>query len=303
MCFPNVIIAGAPKCATGSLYNWLLDHPDVAGSDSKETFYLMDQGHPLLNKDTNFHVDGLEGYNALFKDCDHKKVILEATTHYIYQRTPIHVLSKMRPQPRIIVILRKPSQRIYSSFRYGQHVTARIAQNLSFSQFVDSIISGSESFIDTHVTCDVSLVMQEIRYSQYADFITGWLTSFRKENVHICLFEELVRGKAESMKRICQFLDIDDHPYHDYWFIHRNKTPILRCPRLHSELIRFSHFVRESPIKSFLKTVYLLLQSRSGTLSDEDIKTLKALDDYFIPYNRELKSVTGLDLTDWYEKT
>jgi hypothetical protein len=50
MSLPNLVIAGAPKCGTSSLFYWLADHPQACGSTVKETFYLMDEEHPLRRK-------------------------------------------------------------------------------------------------------------------------------------------------------------------------------------------------------------------------------------------------------------
>jgi len=37
--YPNLVVAGAPKCGTSSLYFWLAAHPEVAASREKETFF------------------------------------------------------------------------------------------------------------------------------------------------------------------------------------------------------------------------------------------------------------------------
>ena len=47
---PNVVIAGAPKCGTTSLFAWLADHPDVCGSNVKEARYFLDPGDPLFDE-------------------------------------------------------------------------------------------------------------------------------------------------------------------------------------------------------------------------------------------------------------
>jgi hypothetical protein len=67
MPLPNLIIGGAPKCGTSSLFQWLADHPEVCGSRVKEIFYLMDRDHPLLKAESNFHNHGLCGYESYFK--------------------------------------------------------------------------------------------------------------------------------------------------------------------------------------------------------------------------------------------
>ncbi len=70
MSLPNVVIVGAPKCGTSSVFAWLADHTEVGSSHVKETFYLMDKGNPLLKPHSNFHEHGLEGYKAYFEDYD-----------------------------------------------------------------------------------------------------------------------------------------------------------------------------------------------------------------------------------------
>ena len=49
---PNVIIAGAPKCGTSSLYFWLSAHPEVKASMVKETFFFADEVN-RFNKNAN----------------------------------------------------------------------------------------------------------------------------------------------------------------------------------------------------------------------------------------------------------
>ena len=41
---PNVIIAGAPKCGTSSLYFWLSAHPEVKASMVKNDVVIIDVG-------------------------------------------------------------------------------------------------------------------------------------------------------------------------------------------------------------------------------------------------------------------
>jgi len=41
--FPNLVIAGAPKSGTSSLFFWLAAHPEVCGSQKKETYFLADK--------------------------------------------------------------------------------------------------------------------------------------------------------------------------------------------------------------------------------------------------------------------
>src|ERR1044072_6556741 len=146
MSLPNLIIAGAPKCGTSSLFSWLAAHPPPYGSQLKETFYLMDEGHPLRRKESKYQPLGLDGYQGCFSDCsEHHRIIFEATTHYLYQQTALEVLSKLNPRPQIVVLLRKPSERVYSSFQYSKNNLANVRRELTFSRFVDELQQNSDS--------------------------------------------------------------------------------------------------------------------------------------------------------------
>ena len=63
---PNVIIGGAPKCGTSSLYFWLAAHPEVYGSPKKETFFFADKVN-RFNASANVHEHDLDHYEAFFQ--------------------------------------------------------------------------------------------------------------------------------------------------------------------------------------------------------------------------------------------
>ena len=92
---PNVVVAGAPKCGTSSLFAWLCDHPDVCGSQVKETRYLLDASSPLA-RSGSYERGGIQGYAAYFEHCAERatppRVIVEATPDYLYQETARQVL-------------------------------------------------------------------------------------------------------------------------------------------------------------------------------------------------------------------
>ena len=53
--FPNFIIAGFPKCGTTSLYNYLIQHPDILSADNKEQWYFST--FPLKPNFTNLGIN------------------------------------------------------------------------------------------------------------------------------------------------------------------------------------------------------------------------------------------------------
>ncbi len=303
MTLPNLVIAGAPKCGTSSLYRWLADHPEACGSRVKETFYLMDEGHPLLRRGSNFHTRGLEGYAEFFGGCNGAgRVVFEATTHYIYQRTPLEVLSKLNATPRIVFLLRKPSERVYSSFRYSQNNLANVRADLSFARFIELSKADAGGDVWEEVAGASAFVLRnDIRYSRYVEYIRPWVERFGRERVHVLLFEDLKSNPRAFMKNFAARAGIDSSFYDAYDFPLKNETFGVRYPTLHRGARKLNELVPARGLKGALKKVYVKAQSAGskGARTQADALALEELEREFRPFNRRLADELGIDLSAW----
>ena len=180
MTLPNLVIAGAPKCGTTSLFEWLVDHPQVCGSSVKETRYFVDRGARWLNPRANFHDHGLDGYEAYFRHCDgaRSKLIVEGTPVYLYQATAPPALASIEPRPQLLFILRRPSDRVYSVYNSARN-EASLPPGLTFSDYVADRM---------HRRGDGDEVDDSIERSQYIDHLTNWLSCFPRSSIHFVLF-------------------------------------------------------------------------------------------------------------------
>jgi hypothetical protein len=304
MMYPNLVIAGAPKCGTSSLYHWLADHPEACGSSVKETFYLMDEGHPLLRKDSNFHTDRLEGYRAFFdgERAENSRIVFEATTHYIYQRTPVEVLSKLSTPPQVVFVLRKPSERIYSSFQYSQNNLANVKRDVSFARFVELLKkeTGNEAFGEL-AGASAYVLGNDIRYSRYVEYLAFWVERFGRERVHILLFEDMKADPPAFMQDLARRFRVDPAFYDDYDFPLRNETFKVRYQKLHRGARKLNELVPTVGLKGALKRVYLKAQAgkSNGHKTPEDMRALAQLEREFRPFNQRLADEFGLDLSAW----
>ena len=301
MAYPNLIIAGAPKCGTSSLYRWLADHPEACGSKVKETFYLMDEGHPLLRGGATFHTHGLEGYRAFFADCPAgRRVVFEATTHYIYQRTPVEVLSKLPGPPQVVFVLRKPSERVYSSFKYSQNNLASVRRGVSFARFV-GLLQDDEAALEEIAGASAFVLRNDIRYSRYVEYVSRWVERFGRERVHVLLFEDLKADPRAFMKNLARRVGIDPAFYDGYGFPLRNETFSVRYQALHRRVRRLNELIPPGGLKGALRKVYLKAQARepNGGQTPEDRRALAELEREFKPFNRRLAEEFGLDLSAW----
>jgi len=302
---PNLVVAGAPKCGTSSLYRWLADHPQACGSEPKETFYLMDEGHPLARRGADFRARGLEGYSEFFANCKtDARVRFEATTHYIYQRTALEVLSSLPTRPRIAFLLRKPSERVYSSFRYSQNNLANVRRDLTFARFIElSKANGNAADADWDALAGASayVLRNDVRYSRYVEYIKLWVERFGRGRVDVLLLEDMKSNPRAFMKKFAERVGIEESFYDSYDFPVKNETFGVKYPSLHRGVRRLNELVPAASLKGALRRVYLRAQSggASAGRTPEDARALEELEREFRPFNRRLAGELGLNLSAW----
>jgi Sulfotransferase domain len=296
---PNVVIAGAPKCGTTSLFAWLATHPEVCGSNTKETRYLVDPEDPLFKEKSNYRDHGLAGYEAYFEECSpERKVILEATPVYLYQRTALEVLAGLDPHLDIVLVFRKPSERVYSHFHFLRDSKVRIETGLSFAEFV-RLVKAQDPRITSR-----GHAKNVLDHSRYADYVPAWLERFPRERLHFFLFEDLRRDPRAFARGVAAELGIEPAFFDSYAFPRKNTTFSVRRPWLHQARRAVGRRLppgTRKRLKAATASAYsrVNVQAVSRTRSATDTDTLLALDREFEPYDEKLAELTGLDLTAW----
>ena len=300
MPLPNAVIIGAPKCGTTSLFAWLSAHPEVGGATVKETFYLMDQTSCEFQPHANVHQHGLERYAACFRSHRHHKVVLEATSGYLYQETARRVLADLPTAPRLIVVLRQPAHRLYSTYQYFPHHKAALDPQLSFTTFVEMVRRGAAELHGNEFLYDA------IRHSQYVDYLERWRDACGAARLHLILFERLCQEPQVTMQRLAAWLHIDPVFYQDYTFQQFNESYRVKHHAIH-KLIRRVVLPLAPPRlgRDFLRRLYVRLNGDATrvTKTAQDNATLAQLETYFRPFNERLARAFGVDLTPWYARS
>ncbi|QDU40409.1 Sulfotransferase domain protein [Maioricimonas rarisocia] len=302
MILPNVVIAGTPKSGSTSLFRWLSDHPQVCSSARKETRILLDRGDPQFCDECNYHDHGLAAYESLFPESSRsssRPVRLEATPHYLYHDTALRVLSGLDEIPHIVILLRKPSDRIYSSFRYTQNNLGLLPRRLSFGEYVERLLS--EDSLSGEPLARPPLVWRELRYSRYADDLRRWQEAFPPDRLHVLLFEELVRSPAREVAALAAAIGIDDTFYANYAFPRCNESYCVRVPELQRPARRSARVLPVGRMKAAVQEIYLKLQRRPRETESltEDQAALRKLDATLASANAELCELLGRNLDVW----
>lgn len=119
-CLPSVIILGAMKAGTTELITWMQKHPAVQASRHELEFFSNDfiyNGEGTHAEVIRAYPMGVKSFRMSRAEVKSGRVILESSPEYMYTRpVPRRVLDFL-PNARLIALLRKPADRMYSHFQ------------------------------------------------------------------------------------------------------------------------------------------------------------------------------------------
>lgn len=183
-------VIGAGRSGTTSLCHYLAMHPDIAFSSIKEVHYysLEDQYHRGQK-----YLDGFFAGNGQRVSSD---------TYLLTSRTAPQRMRHDQPQTKLIVLLRDPVERAYSSYRYAIHN----------GYHTDDIAFQDLEQYETHYTESNDPVEVDnhghLWGSHYKMHLERWLQYFPKEQLLILTTKELSANPEGLLRRVTDFLEI-----------------------------------------------------------------------------------------------
>jgi len=276
--YPNLVVAGAPKCGTSSLYFWLAAHPEVAASREKETFFWAPEVN-RFNTRCNHIQHGPDAYASLFAHTAGAKVRFEATAPYIYYSEAWTGLSRLPEKPLVLFVLREPAARTQSQYLFELHRTKRISA--TFADYLKG----------AHI----------LNHGHYMRYLAEWEANLGRDHLIIWQFEKVTRDPRSAMKSLATQLGIDPDFYNDFDFAVRNETVAIRSRRLHRLGLRLQSMVPLA-VQDVLLPMYLKLNGAGRPKASAELKAqTNALKAEFAASNRELARSfpESIDLELW----
>jgi len=289
MMLPNFLIVGAPKCGTTSVADWLSLHPDAFMVEGQEPFYLVDRElGEARSPAPYFGTHGLAGYAALFSAASAAKVRFEATTHYLYQDCALRELSAFPEPPKILIMLRQPSRRLHSSFKFEQNHLANVDPEYTFPAYVEDVLAGDEARIrracrneGTYLT-----LRDGLRHGEYARYVERWTAAFGG-GVRLWFLECMARNEHRYMAELGQWLELDPSPFSEMSLKASNVGYRVRWPRFH-RLAR--DVARRVKLPGPLRAAYWRVIKGSAPVAEsiEERAALDRLDRHYRPHDQRL---------------
>ncbi len=192
-----VMIIGAMKCGTTSLYRQLAQHPQVCAARAKETEYFSQwQGHR----------SAVASYADLFDfDPRRHRVTLEASTGYTKFPQEQGVAERIQAaglRPWLVYLLRDPLERIASHIRHvAEHADATAGWPFAAEYL--------------------------LHLSMYHRQLAPFARCFGRDRLLLLDFDEYVRDPLQTLRHLERWVGLSPHDAYDLRPAHRSGQPAL----------------------------------------------------------------------------
>jgi hypothetical protein len=206
-CVPNFAVAGAARSGTTGVVEGLRSHPNVFVTQPKEPHYfaLHSRGARFAGPGDEETINRVaiterDKYLALFPSQLNSYIALgegSVSTLYYYEDS-IPALLDMNPGMRVVIFLRDPVERAYSSHQY---MRAR-----GFEPHEDFLTALQEE--PRRRSQNWHHIWHYSAMGLYADSIQAFQAAFPPERLGIWFYEDLNRDYVATVRQVLRFLQV-----------------------------------------------------------------------------------------------
>ena len=238
---PNLFIVGAVKSGTTALYNYLKLHPKIFFPEIKSPNYF---GHDFPFK-KDWYEGKIQQYLAFYSGVgSDKKWVGDASASYLHSQKAALEIKKFSPRAKIIIMLRKPVDMMYSLHSEWVYNGAEDIQD--FEQALKAERGRKSGKIKTRTKYKNLLLYQEM--ASYYRPVKRYLNIFGSENVHVIIFKDFKENTPEVYRGVLRFLGLNDNFKIDFTKIN---SPRVTNPNKRTYLMFVQQFIEQpsSPVK------------------------------------------------------
>lgn len=212
---PDLVILGAQRAGTTSLYQYLADHPLFVPPITKEIHYL--DRHATRSQTWYRANFPMAAYNRLIElRHGHRPITGEATPGYLFHPAAAERMAQFDDDPRVdgdpkfVAALRDPVDRAYSHY----HHTRRAGwEPLPFEQALEAEDLRLAGQVEMHRRDPDHVDPTFFRYSykargRYAEQLERWFDRFDRDRFLILFSQELFEDPNATVRRVTDFLDL-----------------------------------------------------------------------------------------------
>lgn len=219
--FPSVLVIGAQRSGTTSLFNYLAQHPDVRPPFSKEIHYF------------DIHYSrGVRWYRGRFPYRHQLRgaLTLDASPYYLFHPLVPPRAAALLPDIKLIALLRNPVDRALSHY---QHEVRDRRESLSFAEAIaqetDRLAGEEERLVaDPGYQSHNHRRYSYTRRGRYVEQLRRWTQHFPRSQLLVLQSEHLFRDPVSASATVHEFLGLRPHRLERYkTFLQGNYDPAM----------------------------------------------------------------------------
>ncbi len=232
----NVLIIGAARSGTTSIYEYMKKHEQICFSKIKEIHFFS--VNELYNRGKNY-------YHNFFSPQKTTKVFASADTYlFIANIKTIQRIYDYNPQMKFIIMLRNPVERAFSGYQYAVN-NGYLNEKTSFIESIENeknLLQNNISIIQQNNLCNAY-------QSKYFFHLKRWMEIFPEKNFLLLKTNDLKQKPDFILQQISKFLNIDKFiPPKNFV---ANKAHSVKSKKLEQILLNRDLFIRRLTRKLF----------------------------------------------------
>jgi len=225
---PDFFIVGHAKSGTTALYEMLRSHPQIFMPELKEPWFFASDMQPRFQPPRGGALPRtLAEYSELFAAAHAGQRIGEASSSYLWSRTAAQRIAEVRPEARIIALLREPA-----SFLQSLHLQLLQSHVETQKDFARAIALESRRRRGERIP-RTSHRPQLLNYSdhvRYLEQLRRYHRAFLKEQVLVLIYDDFRADNEGTVRAVLRFLRVNDaHPIE---VVNANPSRLLRSQQL-----------------------------------------------------------------------
>jgi hypothetical protein len=198
---PDFFIVGHPKSGTSALYRMLRDHPQLH-MPRKEPSYFVPE---LLEGRRYPH--GIEEYEQLFATAEPGQLVGEATTWYLWSQTAAARIAEVKPDARIVAILREPASFLRSLHLQFLRTDVESERDLARALAKEDERRTGRGLPRNSTRPQLLLYSEHVRYVEQLE---RYRDAFGAERMLVLIYEDFRAGNEATVREVLRFLRVDE---------------------------------------------------------------------------------------------
>ncbi|MEZ6098594.1 MAG: sulfotransferase [Pirellulaceae bacterium] len=298
---PDFLIIGAARSGTTALASYLAQHPQIFMTQPKEPHFMAFAGRRLdfrgPGDDVMMNqvvVTDRSRYQQLYRQANGQIAGEGSVSTLYYYQQAIPNIEKYAPNAKLIVLLRNPVERAFSSFLYMRSKGYESIED--FDQALDEE--------DRRFEENWHHIWHYRRMGRYVEQLKAFLDTFGKDRVKVITYEDFDEHTPQVVQTVLDFLGADQS--------FRPKTDVTvnssGTPRNWLVKGLFQSMVRSTYLRYTLKAMFpfVIRERLRNLILHRPVlaqHTRARLEEDFVDEIRQLEQLLHVDLERWFHSS